>query len=302
MIPTRYNRRRILSFGAALAAGPFLGRAAQASEALWTGHALGAHASMRLIGLTEAEAAPVFGGIEAELRRLESIFSLYSTQSAISMLNRDGILDRPPAELLELLSLAREAHYQTGGLFDPTVQPLFRHYAEGIGTLEDALSPVGLSRVRNDTSRIVFDKTGMALTLNGIAQGYITDRVAAMLRAEGFRNVLVDIGEIRAIGSGPQTTGWRIGLAGLRTRVEQVLQVSDRAVATSSRFGTVLDPAGRIGHILHPAYGAIQVPHRRVTVLHDSAALADALSTAAALMDEGQIKEQRALGVEILTG
>jgi thiamine biosynthesis lipoprotein len=257
---------------------------------------------MRLIGLTDAEAASVFTGIEAELRRLEKIFSLYSSQSALSRLNRDAVLNTPPAELLELLSLAREVHNQTGGLFDPTVQPLFRHYAEGIGTLEDALSPVGLSQVRSDRNRIAFDKPDMALTLNGIAQGYITDRVATMLRAEGFQDVLVDIGEIQAIGPGPNATGWRIGLAGPQARVEQVLQVSDRAVATSSPFGTVLDPAGLIGHILHPAIGAVSAYHRRVTVLHDSAAMADALSTAAALMDDRQIAAQRARGVEIVTG
>ena len=302
MTPVRFSRRRILSIGAALAAGPFLGRAAQAAEAHWIGHALGAHASMRLIGLSDTEAAPVFTRIDAELRRLEGIFSLYSSQTALSRLNRDGVLDAPPAELLELLSLVREAHMQTGGLFDPTVQPLFRHYAEGSGALEDALAQVGWADVHVAGDRIAFAKPAMALTLNGVAQGYITDRIAALLRAEGFDNVLVNIGEIRAMGAGPDGAGWRIGLAAPQGGVEAVLRLSDSAVATSAPFGTMIDPMARVGHILHPRYGALPAHHRRVTVLHDSAAMADAFSTAAALMDDRELAALRAHGVHIVTG
>ena len=35
----------------------------------------------------------------------------------------------------------------------------------------------------------------MGLTLNGIAQGYVTDRVVGILRAEGIDTRLVDMGE-----------------------------------------------------------------------------------------------------------
>ena len=40
----------------------------------------------------------------------------------------------------------------------------------------------------------------MAITLNGIAQGYITDKVGDLLRAAGFEHVLVNMGEQLAIG------------------------------------------------------------------------------------------------------
>jgi hypothetical protein len=42
---------------------------------------------------------------------------------------------------------------------------------------------------------------GTELTLNGVAQGYITDRIAELLARRGYRNVLVDLGEVRALGS-----------------------------------------------------------------------------------------------------
>ena len=50
---------------------------------------------------------------------------------------------------------------------------------------------------------------GMAITLNGIAQGYITDRVADLLRNEGFDQAMVDLGEWRALGSHPDGRPWR---------------------------------------------------------------------------------------------
>ncbi len=301
------NRRRLLCIGAAFAAGPALGRAARATEARWQGHALGAHASIRLSHLNDAEAAPVFAAVEAELRRLERIFSLYDAESALSRLNRDGALAAPPAELLELLSLARTVHAETDGLFDPTVQPLFRLYAKAGGVadaaaLDAALATVGFGHLGVSTERIAFDRPGMALTLNGIAQGHITDRIAALLRAEGFGNVLVDIGEIAALGAGPTGEGWRIGLSpAAGESAAPVLRLADRAIATSAPLGTVLDAAGRIGHILHPRHGAVPAPRRRATVLHDSAAVADALSTAAALMSEARIEALRRSGIEVLT-
>ena len=53
----------------------------------------------------------------------------------------------------------------------------------------------------------------MALTLNSGAQGYITDRVTEVLRAQGFERMLVDMGEPRALAAKPDGTAWRIGIA-----------------------------------------------------------------------------------------
>ena len=57
-------------------------------------------------------------------------------------------------------------------------------------------SLVDYRALRIDEDRVSFARRGMAATLNGIAQGYITDRVADRLRAEGMTSVLVDMGEV----------------------------------------------------------------------------------------------------------
>ena len=287
----RLTRRRALFIGAAAAASASLGTQARAATAEWQGNALGAHARISLRHLSQPEAAPVFAAVEAELRRLEAIFSLYRTDSAISALNRDGRLVAPPPEMLAILTLAASVHAETGGLFDPTVQPLFRLYAEGAGkvapgALEEVLPKVGFDGLRFDTAGIDFLRPGMGLTLNGIAQGHVTDRIAALLRLEGFRDVLVDIGEIAALGDGPAGSGWRVQIAD----GGPVLELSDRAIATSAALGTVLDQAGTVGHILHPRKGWIAPEHRQVSVVDETAARADALSTAAVLMPAADLE------------
>lgn len=295
--------RRSLFIGA-VAAVPLLGRAARAAEARWQGNALGAHAEIHLRHLTDTEAAPVFAAIEAELARLEAIFSLYRDDSALARLNRDGKLEAPPPEMLELLGLASSVHAETDGLFDPTVQPLFRLYAEaGVAgrtvnpdSLAEALRLVGFEQVEFDTESIRLPRPGMELTLNGIAQGYVTDRIAALLRGQGFGDVLVDIGEIVALGQGPSGRGWRVGLAG-----GEMLTLSDRAIATSAPLGTVLDAAGRIGHILHPQLGWVAPQQAQVSVIEASAGLADALSTAATLMSAAQIAAMARPGRRFIT-
>jgi thiamine biosynthesis lipoprotein len=132
----------------------------------------------------------------------------------------------------------------------------------------------------------------MALTLNGIAQGYITDRIVDLLRNAGVTSSLVDMGEDRAIGSKPDGTPWRIGLADSQfdDRPDRILDIVDKAVATSSAAGFHFDAGGRFGHILDPRDGTAPAIYRRVSVVADDATTADALSTAFSLMEEASIR------------
>ena len=282
----RITRRRALLIAAAACALPKLGRAAPLAS--WQGHALGAHAEIKLAGLTPAEAAPLFARMEAELDRLEAQFSLYRSDSALARLNRDGRLDAPSPEMLELLALSQSIHRRTGGLFDPTVQPLFavhaRHFAAGSipdsAEIAAARALIGLDRVEISSACVTFPRSGMALTFNGIAQGFVTDRIAALLRQEGLRDLLVDIGEIRALGTRPDGDGWHVGLSD-----GTWLALRDHAIASSSLTGTMVNSVAGIGHIFNPTRdsSAIWGPTPTANVVHQLAAVADAFSTAAAL-------------------
>ena len=279
------NRRRFLTISAA-AAGLAASGARAASTRVWTGVALGARASIRL---DHPEAGAIAARAAAEIARLEGIFSLYRADSALSRLNVEARLAAPPAELLECLTLAGTVHRASGGAFDPTVQPLWALWAERASAgvrpeaaeLAAARAPGAWGNLRLEAEEIAM-APGMALTLNGIAQGYIGDRVAALLEAEGLTDILIDTGEHRALGQMPGGGGWPVRLAQGGS-----VALRNRALATSAPLGTVFDSEGRFGHILDPRTGEPAAPvWRAISITAPSAALADALSTAACLMPD----------------
>lgn len=281
-MPAVSRRRFIAISAAALAAGG----AHAAPARRWTGVALGARAS---ITLDHPEADRLVAKARDEIARLESIFSLYREDSDLSRLNQDGVLEAPPLELVECLGIAGAVHAATEGAFDPTVQPLWSAYAEAFAAgrvpdevvLASARSRVGWEAVDVTPGRVAFARHGMALTLNGIAQGYIADRVTRLLEAEGLGDILVDTGELRALGGMPGGGDWTVHLPeGHRTGLR------DRALATSAPLGTVFDAEGRVGHILDPRSGRPSRGETSITITAPTAALADALSTALCLLDD----------------
>jgi len=272
------NRRRFLVLSAAVLAAP----AHTATRHDWSGVALGAEARLTLSGATDTQARHIFAHVGAELARVEAQFSLYR-DSALTRLNRDGWLAHPAPEILALFALAQEMHQATGGVFDPSIQPLWLATATG-GDLAAARAAVCWSRVRMTPEEIRLEP-GMALTFNGIAQGHAADRIAGLMRVEGLGNVLIDMGEVQAVGCRPDGAPWRARIAGPQGAALTDLDLSDRALATSSPLGTRIG-AGQ-GHILHPKG---QPPlWRTASVSASSAAVADALSTAACLLDRAAI-------------
>jgi thiamine biosynthesis lipoprotein len=271
----------------------------------WHGVALGADASLQLYHLDRREAERLTAACLDEVSRLEKVFSLYRQDSAIRRLNHDGRLDRPPMELVELLSLSRHIAQLTGGAFDPTVQPLWELYAAHFSKLnadpagpspasrQDALERVGVSGIEIEPSSIRFLKPNMGITLNGIAQGYITDRVVDLLRSNGMRHVLADMGEIRALGTRPHGDPWSVGLEDpiFPGQVAHRLFLVDKAASTSGGYGFHFDAAGRFNHILDPSTGWTSENFLSVSVIADSATIADGLSTAFSVMPLANVRE-----------
>ena len=274
------SRRRFIAISAALA--PSLALAKGSDLHVETGTALGAKVTLRLY---HPQAPRLAAEAMAEIRRLESVFSLYLEESALVRLNRDGQLEAPPFELLDCLTLAGAVHAASGGRFDPTVQPLWQAEARARAAGEDldeagraaALAVIGWQGVALSAEAVRL-RPGMALTLNGIAQGFIADRVADLLAAKGLTRALIDTGEIVALPEG----GWPVTLA---TGGE--LELRNRALASSAPLGMTFGGDGVSSHILDPLTGRPVEPRwRGITVSAGSAALADALSTAACLMPD----------------
>ena len=281
------TRRRFLTIAAAAAACAGL-PASAAPLTRWQGVALGAPAS---IHLAHPQAERLIRMALAEIARLEAVFSLHRPDSALARLNAAGRLEAPPFELLECLSLCGAVHAASGGAFDPTVQPLWQLHAETHATgraptaaeIAATLPRTGWAGVEADAGAIAFARPGMALTLNGVAQGVIADRVADLLAAEGLTDILVNTGEFRALGGHPDGPPWPLRLD---DAAATQVPLRDRALASSGNLGTTFDTEGHAGHILDPRTGRPAPPRWRiVSVTAPRAGLADALTTAACVLD-----------------
>ncbi len=299
------SRRKVITLcaaagGAALVPLGAVRRADAQPLVEWTGVSLGAIATLRLAHPDRQMGEALLRRAVAEARRLEGILSLYRDDTALSELNRSGVLVAPPAELVQLLRLCDNIWHMTGGAFDPTVQPLWRCYADHFATpgadpagppsheITAAVARVGWRDVHVSRDRIAFAKRGMGLTLNGIAQGYITDRVVDLLRQEGIVSALVDMGEIRTRGPRPDGQPWQAEVDALAS-ARRTLDLVDMAVATTGAHGFRFDAEGRCNHLFNPATGRCANPTTRLSVVAPTAAAADALSTAFAFMDREAI-------------
>ncbi|MCK5366410.1 MAG: FAD:protein FMN transferase [Gammaproteobacteria bacterium] len=203
------------------------------------------------------------------------------------------------------LAAARAFGEATGGAFDPTVQPLWTLYATHFAAsaarpegpdgsaIDKAIALVDYRNLSLTTSRVAFERRGMGITLNGIAQGYITDRVADLLRNEGLDDVLVDLGEIRGLGHHADGRPWTVGLKDPLepARIVDTLTLENRALASSAGSATRFDARGRHHHLFDPRSGASSNRYLGITVIAPTATTADALSTGFASMDVDEVKK-----------
>ena len=264
----RLTRRRFLLVATAAGA---LARVTPARWE-WQGSALGAEARIVLAGPPE-EAEAALAAAEAEIRRLEAIFSLHRPDSQLSRLNAAGVLEAPARDLRDVLAAAEGWKRRTEGAFDPAVQPLWAHWAAGGGSAGSALARVRGARVDIAPGEVRL-RPGTALTLNGIAQGTVADRVAALLARHGFAPPVIDTGEMQL--PGPERRAVDLPAARMR------LYAAEAAVATSAPVAFLFDAAGR-HHLFDPLTGASPAWWRSVTVVAPTAEAADALSTAFAV-------------------
>ena len=289
------SRRRALAIFAC-GAGAVVSSPAQAwlnADLQWQGTAMGADATIRFSGVGTAQARATAAAAVAEIDRLESALSLFREDSEISHLNRIGAINAPSGDLRRALTLAVAVAKASGGLFDPTVQALWRAYVDWFASGEitrmpsDAVVTAALFRVDwrriGITANRITLGSGQSITLNGLRQGYVTDRIADLIRQRGIESVLINLGEQRALGPRADGRSWRIARPGARP-----LMLRCGALATSEGAGCKFDAAGAAHHLFDPRSGHSAAIWRRITVHHRSAAVADALSTAlyAASADE----------------
>jgi thiamine biosynthesis lipoprotein len=189
--------------------------------------------------------------------------------------------------LFEAVRFALMVAEETGGAFDPTVggrmaaRGFNRHYLtrEVTGAPEsDAGASFHDVEIDGD-GRTILLRRPLTLDLGAVAKGLAVDAAARELQT--FRNFAIDAGgDLYLSGCNPQGKPWSAGIRHPRRRGDLVdcVRISDRAVCTSGDYE-------RGPHILDPRSGCAATGVASATVVAPSAMLADALATAAFVLD-----------------
>lgn len=227
-----------------------------------------------------------------EIDRLENIFSRYREGTPVWILNREGTLKNPAPEILEVLRHALKINSLTDGAFDVSVAPLIDLYsnsfeerggAPSADEIEDALSLVGSENIALDANKIVFERSGMSVSFDGIAKGFIVDKVVKILKRRGVKGGLIDAGgDMGAVGKDLLGQNWRLAIQHPRIPDSYlaVINIEEGAVATSGDYMQYLTEDLVVHHIIDPRLGTSPDHTSAVSVVAPTAAAADALSTA----------------------
>jgi FAD:protein FMN transferase len=292
---------------AAIAAISALAPAAAAETEAGSGKITYRHQVMgTVVSLVQASADEEGAALAAravfdELDRIDRLMSSWRDDSDVSRINAAApgqwvVID---AEVFTVIAAATAVARKTGGAFDITVgsyKGLWKFDEDRDGTIPEpaaveARRPlvnwrhVGLDKKRR---AVRLKKKGQRITLGGIAKGYAVDRAIAILRDRGVANFILQAGgDLYAGGKkadGPWTVGIRDPRGGRRDPFA-VTALEDRTFSTSGDYERAVIQGGvRYHHILDPATGRPAVRSRSVTVLAESAMVADMWSTALFVM------------------
>jgi len=224
------------------------------------------------------------------MAELEALLSRHRPDSEVSRWNRDGQLSAPSSALLEVLAVANRVSDLGAGAFDISVHPLVDLYRERSRTgglprpaeVEAVLERVDQRAIRLEPGAVRFERPGMAITLDGVAKGYVVDQAVAVLDSRGFRNVLVEAGgDLVVEGSKGAELPWRIGVRNPRPGLAVLARFDARdvAIATSGDYMQPFTPDLTQHHIMDPRVGHSPPELASSTVIAPSGALADALAT-----------------------
>ncbi len=228
----------------------------------------------------------------------------FDAASPLSRLNRDAYLSIVPPHLHAVLREAQALSERTAGAFDATVLPELRYFESLRGA--PALDPrqqaalaergrlVGWRGLALDATGARLRKPGMAVTLDGIAKGYVVDQGIAALRAGGIEYAIVDAGgDTRTICGSDPNRHWNVGIVDPDdvSRVAAVVQVRNAALSTSGNYRVYFSADRRLFHIVDPYTGGSPQAYSSVTVVAERSVLADGLSTGAFSMALPQVEE-----------
>ena len=196
-------------------------------------------------------------------------------------------------EVFQLVTRANKISKLTNGAFDISYASMDKIWKFD-GSMKDmptkeaiknSVEKIGYEKIiMNDSAKTIFlEQKGMKLGLGGIGQGYIADKVKALLKNEGCQSGIVNVsGDINTWGKQIDGKPWTIGIINPmnKNKVFATFPLEDSAVETSGSYEKfVMFNGVRYSHIIDPRTGYPATGIVSVSVFAKQTEIADALAT-----------------------
>ncbi len=230
----------------------------------------------------------------AEVKRIENQISDWIPTTPISQVNKNAGIQpiKVPIEVFELVERSIKISELTSGAFDISYASMdkiwkFDGSMKAMPTeeaIKKSVAKIGYKDILlNQKEQTIFINKGMKLGLGGIGQGYIADKVKALLVEKGCQSGLVNVsGDINAWGKQPDGTPWSIGIINPlnKNKVFATFPLLDSAIETSGSYEKfVVFDGKRYSHIIDPRTGYPATGVVSVSVFANQTEIADALAT-----------------------
>lgn len=230
-----------------------------------------------------------------EVKRIEHLISDWIPTTQISQVNQNaGITPvRVDQEVFQLIERAIKISKLTNGAFDISYASMdkiwkFDGSMKEMPTeeaIKNSVAKVGYQNIiLNEKESTIFLKNkGMKLGLGGIGQGYIADKIKALLIESGCKSGIVNVsGDIFAWGKQPDGKPWTVAIVNPinKNKVFATFPLEDSAVETSGSYEKYVTFNGkRYSHIIDPRTGYPAAGIVSVSVFAKTTEVADALAT-----------------------
>lgn len=230
-----------------------------------------------------------------EVKRIENLISDWIPTTQISEINRNAGLKpiKVDTEVFELVTRANKISKLTNGAFDISYASMDKIWKFD-GSMKVMPTPEAIKKsvekigyqniILNEKDKTIFLKTeGMKLGLGGIGQGYIADKVKAVLQSKGCTSGIVNVsGDINTWGKQIDGKLWSVGIINPmnKNKVFATFPLEDSAVETSGSYEKFVIFNGiRYSHIIDPRTGYPATGIVSVSVFAKQTEIADAMAT-----------------------
>lgn len=253
--------------------------------------------------ITYASNVSLDDSIQAVMKQVDNSLSVFNDSSLVSLVNRTDSV--PVDSLFERVFLESQAINRiSSGAFDPTVGPLIEMWGFGKNKkvdrtpsdreIDSVRMTVGINECHIEDGRVIKKSPDTKFNFSAIAKGYGCDLIGDMMRRNGVKSYMIEIGgEIAVSGKSPHGGKWRIMVDAPIQNSDSIIheqmtiiEVDSCGIATSGNYRNyhIIDGTA-MGHSIDPFNGRPAVTTiLSATVIAPRCLTADALATACMIM------------------